>query len=247
MALREIFLRPARATPSPITITASPGAALTVTVTPSPTKGYVGTVFNVTAAWTPVSGVPPGYSVVYDWGDGTTNSFNPGSGTPQYTANHQYNSAGTKTIKVTVTDLGTGGSGSGTNTVTVATALTATFTADKTSGTVPLTVTFTVNIQGGYPNYTYSIDPGDGSTPYKGTRTAVGSFTQAHTYTKTGTYTAKCTVDDALGATSSSLISIGAGVTILFPRLRALFPRAFERIDKMRSRLPAREPERPIV
>jgi len=233
MSRRPILLRPARATPPGIVISAL-AEAITVSVTVSPTKGYTTTSFYITVSWSPSPSAT--YAVNVEFGDGqTTGGQVP---TSPFTCSHTYANPGTYTVKATVKNMVTGGTGTGSATVQVTTALSVTFTADKTSGNVPLTVTFTVNITGGYSPYSYSIDPGDGSTPYTGTRSSAGSFTQAHTYSKSGTYTAKCTVDDALGTTVAQTVSVGAGVVILFPRLRELFPGLFERIDKWRQRLP---------
>ena len=80
--------------------------------------------------------------------------------------------------------------------------LAATLSASPASGLAPLAVTFTIGISGGVSPYTWSLDPGDGSTPYTGSRSAAGSFTKAHTYTRAGTFTATLTVTDALGATA---------------------------------------------
>jgi len=88
--------------------------------------------------------------------------------------------------------------------------LAATLSASPASGLAPLAVTFTIGISGGVSPYTWSLDPGDGSTPYTGSRSASGSFTRAHTYTKAGTFTATLTVTDALGATAMDWTTAGA-------------------------------------
>jgi len=235
--IRE-FLRPARVERSlQITTTA---AALSVTVT-APSKTYVGTYIPITVSWSPVTG--PALLTI-DFGDGTGETPPPILPTAggKYTTNHSYASSGTKTVKATVKDDVTQATGTGQATVQVADVLVVTFTADKTSGNVPLTVTFSIGISGGFTPYSYTLDPGDGSTPYTGTAATPGTYTQAHTYTKTGTYTAKVTVDDALGAVATQTLGIGAGVPIFFPRLREKFPRFFEFVDKWRQRIRERVP-----
>jgi len=93
--------------------------------------------------------------------------------------------------------------------------LEATFSASPTTGPVPLAVTFTIGISGGVSPYTWSLDPGDGSTPYTGSRSAAGSFTKAHTYTRAGTFTATLTVTDALGATARNKATATPGALAL--------------------------------
>lgn len=104
---------------------------------------------------------------------------------------------------------------SNTRPMTIVGPLTVTFSADKTSGPVPLAVTFSCGASGGVLNYTWTLDPGDGSAPYSGTRTAEGTWTQAHTYNTGGAFTAVLTVTDALGASIASRLQVGAGVPII--------------------------------
>jgi hypothetical protein len=101
---------------------------------------------------------------------------------------------------------------SGAQSMTITVPLVAAFSADRASGPVPLAVTFSCGASGGVLNYTWSLDPGDGSAPYGGTRTAEGTWTQTHTYNVRGVYTATLTVTDALGTTTSSMVQVGAGV-----------------------------------
>lgn len=236
------LLRPARVTKT-VAITVGAGA-LPVKVTAAPTQGYVGTNFSVYADW---SGGPPNppYDVLYEWGDGLTTKHT-GIEPLNDNASHAYTTAkDTYTVKVTVTELITGSVGSGTVNLTVKAKLTADLSANPTTGPAPLAVTFTVNIQGGYVNYSYKLAFGDGTADASGTRSAAGSFTIEHSYSKTGSFTATLTVDDALGTSVMSTVSIGAGVLVLFPRLRERFPRIFGKIDeirqKARERLPAEE------
>ena len=81
--------------------------------------------------------------------------------------------------------------------------LTATLTAQPTSGPAPLPVDFTIGISAGAPPYAWSLDPGDGSEPYTGTRSTAGSIFLTHTYAQAGTFTATLTVTDASGAAAT--------------------------------------------
>ncbi|MBI1924836.1 PKD domain-containing protein, partial [Candidatus Poribacteria bacterium] len=73
--------------------------------------------------------------------------------------------------------------------------------ADKTSGTAPLTVTFTLTAQDPDGTIaTYAWDFGDSSTATEQNPT--------HTYNAAGTYTATVTVTDNAGATATAEIVI---------------------------------------
>lgn len=235
----DAVLLPARVEKT-LTITTAAGA-LTVTVTVNPSRGYVGQYFSITVKWTPVTG--PGILSI-DFGDGKSETPPPITPTAGgvYTTNHSYAAPKTYTITANVRDDATQATGTGTVPVTVANPLAVTFAADKTTGPVPLNATFTVGIDGGYPPYSYTLDFGDGTTAATGSRSSAGSFTVAHTYSRAGSYTAKVTVDDALGSTTMATTSIGAGVPILLPRLRKTFPRLFGKIDELRGRLAPKAP-----
>jgi len=88
---------------------------------------------------------------------------------------------------------------------------TVSFAAAPTGGSVPLPVTFTANITGGYLPYAYTIDYGDGTTPASGTRPSEGSFDVSHLYSNAGSFTAKLTVADAQGASLTAEETISAG------------------------------------
>jgi len=194
------------------TMTIIATGVLTVSVS-APSKGYNGVAISMTASWN-TGAVGPFLGQVA-WGDGAVDAIARQSA-KSVTKTHTYTTNGTYTITVNVSDEGTLTSGSGTASIQVAAQLAASFSASPTSGAIPLTVTFTSGISGGYTPYTWSINPGDGSTPYSGTYPGA-PFNQAHTYTKVGTFTATLTATDALGASvvSRSKISIGMeGVTI---------------------------------
>jgi PKD repeat protein len=196
------------------TVTISVSGVLTVTIS-APDRAYKGIAIYAYATWSPID-YPPFYYTI-EWGDGTKSegSVDYGNSTP--TLMKTYASTGTFTIKATVTDS-MGQTGSATKSITIAEQLTASLTADKTSGTVPLAVTFTCGASGGFLDYTWTLDFGDGTTPSSGTRTAAGNWTVSHTYNKVGTFTAKLTVTDALGASAVPV----AIVSIELPGLVAI-------------------------
>jgi len=181
------------------TILITTTGALNIIVQPQKTKWYLSETVRVNIAWTPISG--SSCVLTINWGDGTVETK-----TVQYPADHThvYTVSGNYTINVTVKDNGTLAEGSGSTAIQVVGTLAITFTSDKTSGNIPLAVTFSCHAWAGFPNYSWTLDPGDGSTPYSGSNWNGATFTQAHTYNKVGSFTARLTVTDTLGGTMVS-------------------------------------------
>ncbi|TQJ06660.1 PKD domain-containing protein [Kribbella jejuensis] len=187
-------------------------AGVTATAPAAPTA-----VLNVT----PASGLPPmqitadgtassdpqgqPLSYAFDFGDGMTSG-------PQAapTATHVYNTSGTYTVKLTVTDT-SGLSNSTTQLVTVAvpaSAPTAALTVSPRSGGVPLPVTADASGSSDPQNQTlsYSFDFGDGS-PITGPQ---ATATATHTYAAAGTYTVRVTVTNTSGLSDTTTATVTA-------------------------------------
>jgi len=178
------------------TVAITTAGALQVFLTTVPTQGYVGGAIAISLAWAPVTGNT--CNITLNYGDGT--SVTEQSAVPKNYV-HIYTSAGTKTLTATVKDTYTGAEGTKTASLTIAAVLAATFAADKTSGDIPLTVTFTGTISGGYTPYSWTLNYGDGAASETGTS---GSITKTHVYDRLGTFTATLTVQDALGVSLAS-------------------------------------------
>jgi len=139
------------------------------------------------------------YTFSWDFGDsGTSTSAMP---------SHTYNSPGTYQVVLTVTTSQGATAQSPPFAITVTggggNPLTASVTADRTGGDVPLAVAFTGTASGGTPPYTYSWNFGDGGT---GT-----GATASHTFTAAGTYSVLLTVTDSASATkTASALSVAA-------------------------------------
>ncbi len=124
----------------------------------------------------------------WDFGDGSTSSAqNP---------THEYTSAGTYTVSLTVT--GPGGSDTDTKTdyITVSTGPTAAFSGSPTSGTAPLTVSFTDESTGNPTSWSW--DFGDGSTSTQQNPT--------HEYASAGTYTVSLTATNDCGSSTETKV-----------------------------------------
>ena len=169
-------------------------ATLTVTVTPTPTSAYVNQSVSIRVTISPYSGPNPAHYVI-NYGDDSQETKDVAQN--NWTFTHTYTTSGTMPISVNVTDLNNGNTGSGSSSVQIAGTLTVTLSADKTSGKVPLAITFTFSITGGVTPITTTLDPGDGSTPYSNSTSP-----KTHTYSKVGSFTVTLTVTDALGATA---------------------------------------------
>jgi len=155
------------------------------TGTPPPAADFSGSPTSGCAALTVnFTDLSSGDITSWDWdfGDG-------GSSTAQ-NPSHQYSSAGTYTVSLTVTGPGGSDTETKTNYITVNGPPTAGFSGSPTSGTEPLTVSFTDQSTGGATSWDW--DFGDG-----GTSTAQNP---THEYTTAGTYTVTLTATNACGS-----------------------------------------------
>jgi len=167
--------------------------SLSAKINASPTSGYAPLSVNFTAS---ASGGKSPYSYSWKFGDGQSSSLqNP---------SHTFNSGGTYTVTLTVTDST---SNTATDSLTInvqekTSPLTASAGGSPTSGHVPLSVSFTGSASGGKSPYSYSWDFGDGSTS--------SSQNPSHTYSTAGTYTVTLTVTDSNTTTATDSLTITA-------------------------------------
>jgi len=189
------------------TMTVTAFATLSVSVSMSPSKGYTGGSFTCSASWD--TGAVGPFNLSINWGDGTYTDVT-GHTSKSISRSHTYNSSGVRTVTVGVSDEYTAGSGSGSASVEVRSAVSASLSADKSSGDVPLAVNFTCAMSGGYAPYSWSLTYGDGGSD-SGSRSSEGEVFPGHIYTKAGSYTVTLTVTDALGASAAAKSAIRAG------------------------------------
>jgi len=215
-------------------LTIEVSGVLSVDVSPITPRGYVGRTVEI-YVMIDAEAVGP-FDITIDWGDGVVESaYEPG--VPPFRYSHTYKAAGTYTITVSAYDETTLMEGSGSASQEIAPELAVTFDASPKSGKLPLEVTFTCGASGGYLNYSWTLDFGDGTAAESGTRTAEGTWTVKHTYNRVGTFTAKLTVTDALGASLTREVRLGAGVPVEVPWLRILGPSAVGGLALILSKL----------
>jgi parallel beta-helix repeat protein len=175
-----------------------PAASLTVT----PASGTAPLDVTADASGSSDTDATPIASYKFDFGDGS-----PVVGPqPGATASHTYTSAGTYTVKVTVTDTADQAS-TATTEVIVRSAPdappAAALTVTPASGTAPLGVSADASGSSdtdATPIASYKFDFGDGS-PVVGPQPGA---TASHTYTDAGTYTVKVTVTDTADQPSTA-------------------------------------------
>jgi PKD repeat protein len=123
-------------------------------------------------------------------------NFGDGTGSTEKSPKHTYSTAGTYTVKLTVTNAAGSNTATKSNFITVAGT-----TAQKSvincwgsprSGTAPLTVTFKDNSAGSPTAWNWSFGDGKSSTLQN----------PKHTYSAAGSYTVKLTVTNTAGSTS---------------------------------------------
>jgi PKD repeat protein len=145
------------------------------------------------------------FSLVVDWGDGSTTAQSLTAGTRSFSASHAYASPGAYTVIATVTDSD-GGVGSQSASLEV-----------RRHNTGPSSFTLTPNVTGSTATVTGSFtDPdaadthsvtvtwGDGQSATLSLAAGVTSFDATHTYAAAGTYTVNATVTDPSTASASA-------------------------------------------
>ncbi|MEM3454484.1 MAG: PKD domain-containing protein [Thermoproteota archaeon] len=163
-------------------------SSVSVSIT-GPTNGVTNTNYTYVANIT--GGTPP---YTYSWSGGG----NPSTGTnSSFTT--QWNTGGTKTISLTVTDYNGCSSTSSLN-VTISSSLSVSISGPS-SVCINTNATFTASVTGGTPPYTYSWS--NGGTPSTGTNS---SFTTR--WSSIGTKTLLLTVTDNAGNSRSASINV---------------------------------------
>jgi PKD repeat protein len=162
---------------------------MSATITASKTTVDAGQAVDFTSVVT--GGLSP-YAYSWNFGDGspTSSAQNP---------THTYSGSGTQIVTFTATDSA-GGTIHRTVSIAVNAAVTASASATPTTVAPGATVSFTATGGGGTGTYTYAWRFGDGGS------SAVQDPT--HSYATAGTYTATLWVNDSLGGSATSTVSV---------------------------------------
>jgi len=126
-------------------------------------------------------------------GTGTTSwtwDFGDGNGSSSQNPSYSYASAGTYTVSLTAASSTCSDVETKTGYVTVGAVPTADFTADTTSGSAPLSVTFTDQSSGVPTSWSWDFGDGNGSS----------SQNPSHSYSSAGTYSVTLTASNACGS-----------------------------------------------
>jgi parallel beta-helix repeat protein len=175
------------------------------TIVVNPSTGAAPVDVTADASGSSDTDATPIASYKFTFGDGSA-AVGP---QPGATATHTYTASGTYTVTVTVTDTG-GLSTTASTQVTVSDRdfpPSAALTATPSSGVTPLAMTADASGStdaDSTPIATYRFEWGDGS-PATGPQS---SPTATHTYGPPGSYTAKVTVTDTAGLTSTATVSV---------------------------------------
>ena len=166
---------------------------------------------NVTAVFEPTPSSPaPGETVTFDAGNstGTVDSYEWTFGdggaqtTTDSTTTHTYDSAGSYDVTLTVTGV-EGSVDSTTETITAATGLSASFTTDPGDPVAGDPATFDASDSAGAVQFYFWDFDGDGNVDSSTTDPSV-----THTYETAGTRTARLTVEDAGGQSTTTTTTV---------------------------------------
>jgi PKD repeat protein len=189
-----------------------------VTLTANPTSGRISKEVGLTVTFTGTASDSNGYITKVEWdldGDRIYESSSDITPIKETTIQKSftYNDTGTFTPSFRATD-DDGVSITKSMTITIPNQPpTGSLSADKTSGTAPLSVTFTI----GYTDPegkagTYSLDYGDGTGISTGSLNSDQTVQVKHTYSSIGVYTATLIVTDNKGATERKSVTIAVDV-----------------------------------
>jgi PKD repeat protein len=153
------------------------------------------------------------FTVTFAWGDGTSSTVSLAAGARSFSGSHQYATAGTYDVIVTVTDRDSGAGTQGAS-VVVTVRNTAPTGLSLSSNVTGLSATISGAFTDPDATDTHNVSTawGDGTTTQSTLAAGVTSFSGTHTYASAGTFTVTATVSDAAGATTSASKSVVASV-----------------------------------
>ena len=201
------------------------GTTVTATNVSPSLSGLVFTPSSVTDHQTvTVSGTfqDPGtadtYTATFAWGDGNTSSQSLSAGTRSFSAPHDYLTAGSYNVTVTVTDRDNG-VGTQSASLVVSASNTAPSGLSLSSNVTGLSATVSGSFTDPDPLDTHDVTIlwGDGTTSTSTVIAGATSFTATHTYLAAGTFAVTVTVTDPAGASATATTSVVATVPASTP------------------------------
>ncbi|MDE1819983.1 MAG: PKD domain-containing protein [Euryarchaeota archaeon] len=163
----------------------------------NPTSGPVPLAVRFTGS---ASGGSPPYAYAWNFGDGSLGShaINP---------NHTYNSTGSFTPTLTITDSASR-TATAVATILVVPKLIVSATANPSSGSVPLSVVFNGSASGGTPPYIWTWWYGDGST-------ISHARNPSHAYNTTGAFPVQLQIMDSGAGNANQIVSAFLNITVV--------------------------------
>jgi hypothetical protein len=155
------------------------------------------------------SGTADTYTVLFTWGDGSTSTHSLAAGIRSFSDSHEYATAGTKDITVTVTDRDNG-VGSQYASVVV----TARNTAPSALTLVPSVAGASVTIDASFTDpdaldtHHVEVNWADNTSTTQDLAAGATTFLASHVYGASGSYSVTATVTDAAGASTSATTQV---------------------------------------
>lgn len=158
------------------------------------------------------------YTVTFAWGDGSTSSQSLSAGVRAFSGSHDYLTAGTYAVTVTVTDRDNGaGTQSASLVVTARNTPPSGLSLSTNVAGLSATVSGTFADPDLLDTHAVTVLWGDGTTSTSTLAAAVTLFTTTHTYSAAGTFTVSVTVTDPAGASTSATTNVVATVLASTP------------------------------
>lgn len=159
------------------------------------------------------SGTADTYTVLFTWGDGGTSTQSLAAGIRSFSDSHEYATAGTKDITVTVTDRDSGvGSQYASVAVTARNTAPSALTLDPSVAGPSVTVDASFTDPDALDTHRAVLSWGDSTSTTQDLVAGATTFVASHVYGASGSYTVTATVTDSAGAPTSATTQVVATV-----------------------------------
>jgi PKD repeat protein len=159
------------------------------------------------------SGTADTFTVLFTWGDGSTSTQSLAAGTRSFSASHEYATAGTDDITVTVTDRDKGfGSQYVSVVVTARNTAPSALTLDPSVAGPSVTVNASFTDPDALDTHRAVVTWGDNTSTTQDLVAGATTFDASHVYEASGTYTVTATVTEPAGALTTASTRVGVTV-----------------------------------